>query len=129
MSDYYKPCEELSICNDLISRYFEKGEYALCFKGHMELAEKGYPLAECQVGYFYHEGLGVTPDPERALYWTQRAADHGDRDGQCNLAWFHKEGIHVPVDLDKAKHWYRLAALQNHDLAIEKCREYGIELN
>ena len=76
MTDYYKPCEELSICNDLISRYFEKGEYAPCFKGHLELAEKGYPLAECQVGYFYHEGLGVTPDPERALYWTQRAADH-----------------------------------------------------
>ncbi len=25
--------------------------------------------------------------------------------------------------------WYRKAALQNHDLAIEKCKELGIDLN
>jgi len=54
-------------------------------------------------GYFYHEGLGVDAAPEKALHWTQRAADHVDRDGQCNLAWFYEEGIHVPIDLDKAK--------------------------
>lgn len=29
MTDYYKPCEELTICNDLISRYFEKSEYGI----------------------------------------------------------------------------------------------------
>lgn len=58
----------------------------------MVLAEKSYPLAECQVGYFYYDGLGV----ER--------------------------------EMEQAKHWYRLAALQNHDLAIEKCKELGIEL-
>ena len=128
-SSYYKPCPELDVCNDLITRYFEKGDYVPCFAGHLALAEKGYPLAECQVGYFYHEGLGVEPDGAKALYWTQRAADHGDRDGQCNLAWFYEEGIHVCADLEKAKFWYKQAALQNHDLAIEKCREYGIQLN
>lgn len=26
------------------------------------------------------------------------------------------------------KHWYRLAALQGHDLAIEKCKELGVAL-
>lgn len=26
-------------------------------------------------------------------------------------------------DKEQAKHWYRLAALQDHDLAIEKCKE------
>lgn len=129
MSDiYYKPCKELDICNDLIARYFEKQDYVPCFEGHLALAKQGYPLAECQVGYFYHEGLGVKADPINALYWTQRAAEHGDRDGQCNLAWFYEEGINVPVDLERAKYWYRLAALQEHDLALEKCREYGIKL-
>ena len=128
-SSYYKPCKELDICNDLIARYFEKGDYVPCFEGHLALAEQGYPLAECQVGYFYHEGLGTSPDPEKALYWTYRAAEHGDRDGQCNLAWFYEEGIHVPADLEKAKHWYRLAALQDHDLALEKCKEYNINLD
>ena len=130
MSDnYYKPCKELDLCNELISKHFEKQDYVPCFEGHLVLAEQGYPLAECQVGYFYHEGLGVKADPRKALYWTQRAAEHGDLDGQCNLAWFYEEGIGVEVDMEKAKYWYQQAALQNHDLAIEKCHEYNIPLN
>ena len=90
------------------------------------LAEKGYPLAECQIGYFYFEGLGTDKDNTKALYWTQRAADHGDRDGQYNLAWFYEEGIGTCVDTEKAKYWYLQAAKQDHDLAIEKCRELNV---
>ena len=58
----------------------------------------------------------------------RRAADHGDRDGQCNLAWFYEDGIGVERDTEQAEFWYRKAALQNHDLAMEKCRELGISL-
>ncbi len=123
---YYEPCDELDICNQLIERYFQKGDYAPCFRGHLELAEKGYPLAECQVGYFYYDGLGVQQDLTKALYWTERAAKHGNRDGQCNLAWFYEDGIGVVQDLEKAKSWYLRAAWQHHDLAIEKCRELGV---
>lgn len=120
---YYKPCRELDICNELIEKYFHIGQYEKCFEGHLALAEQGYPLAECQVGYFYCEGLGVEPDLEQALYWTKKAAEHGDRDGQCNLAWFYEEAIGVSKDMEKAKYWYKQAALQGHDMAIEKCRE------
>lgn len=119
---YYKPCKELDICNELIDEYFNTEQYEKCFEGHLVLAEQGYPLAECQVGYFYYEGLGVKADLERAFYWTKKAAEHGDRDGQCNLAWFYEEGIGVSEDMEKAKHWYRQAALQEHDMAIEKCK-------
>lgn len=126
---YYKPCRELDTCNELIEKYFNTQQYEKCFQGHMALAQQGYPLAECQIGYFYYEGLGVEKDLEKALYWTRRAADHGDRDGQCNLAWFHEETIGVEQDLEQATFWYRKAALQGHDLAMEKCRELGIDLN
>ena len=51
--EYYKPCPEYDRCCELIDRYWEAGEYEACFKGHLELAEQGYPLAECQVGWFY----------------------------------------------------------------------------
>lgn len=95
----------------------------------MALAQQGYPLAECQIGYFYYEGLGVEKDIAKAVYWTRRAADHGDRDGQCNLAWFHEDGIGVERDVEQAMFWYRKAALQGHGLAIERCRELGIDLN
>ena len=126
--NYYKPCKELDICNELIEKYWNTEQYDKCFEGHLELAEQGYPLAECQVGYFYYDGLGVEKDLGKAWYWTQRAADHGDRDGQYNLAWFYEEGIGTEPDLEKAKHWYKLAALQDHDLAIEKCKELQVTL-
>lgn len=126
--EYYKPCEELNTCNELIEKYFKKQEYEKCFEGHLILAQQGYPLAECQIGYFYYEGLGVQKDPDRAVYWTKRAAEHGDRDGQCNLAWFYEEAIGMPQDMEKARYWYRQAALQGHDLAIEKCKELDVQL-
>ena len=126
---YYKPCRELEICNELIEKYFNTQQYEKCFEGHLALAEQGYPLAECQVGYFYYDGLGVEKDPAKAVWWTRRAADHGDRDGQCNLAWFYEDGIGVERDMEQAAFWYRQAALQDHDLAIDKCRELGISLD
>ncbi len=128
-SPYYKPCRELDICNELIEKYFIPQRYDECFEGHLPLAEQGYPLAECQVGYFYYDGLGVEKDLQKAVYWTRRAADHGDRDGQYNLAWFHEDGIGAEPDLEQAVFWYRKAALQNHDMAIEKCKAFGIDLN
>lgn len=90
--EYYKPCKELDICNELIEKYWNSKEYEKCFEGHLVLAEQGYPLAECQVGFFYLEGIGVEKDVE------------------------------------KVKYWYKQAALQGHDLAIEKCNELGVAL-
>ena len=126
--EYYKPCKELDICNELMEKYWDKKEYKKCFEGHLVLAEQGYPLAECQVGFFYLEGIGVEKDFEKALFWTERAAVHGDRDGQCNLAWIYEEGFGVEKNIEKVKYWYKQAALQGHDLAIEKCEELNIEI-
>lgn len=126
---YYKPCRELDICNELIEKYFNTQQYEKCFEGHLVLAEQGYPLAECQIGYFYYDGLGVEKDLAKAVWWTRRAADHGDRDGQCNLAWFYEDGIGVEQDMEQAAFWYRKAALQEHDLAIDKCKGLGISLD
>lgn len=126
---YYKPCAALDTCNELIEKYFNTQQYEKCFAGHLALAEQGYPLAECQTGYFYYDGLGVEKDLEKAVWWTRRAADHGDRDGQYNLAWFHEDGIGVAQDMEQAIFWYRKAALQGHDLAIDKCKALGIDLH
>lgn len=117
-SSYYKPCPELDACNNLINQYYLQGDYATCFAGHLTLAEKGYPLAECQVGYFYAEGLGVPKDMEKSFYWTERAAQHGDQDAQYNLATlFYQPGVVVAQNLDAARHWLGLAAAQGHNCA------------
>ena len=115
-SAYYRPCPELDRCNELIEQYYLKGDYEPCFAGHLALAEQGYPLAECQVGYFYYEGLGTERDLRRSFYWTERAAQHGDRDAQCNLAvWFYGPGVVVPRDAVLQRHYLTLAVEQGHE--------------
>lgn len=121
-SDYYKPCPALDRCNELIEKYWESGRYEECFSGHLELAKQGYPLAECQVGYFYLNGLGTAKDIGKAVYWTERAARHGDRDAQYNLSCFYEEGIGVEADPEKAAYWCRQAVAQNQHEAVLKSK-------
>ena len=72
--NYYKPCRELELCNELIEKYWKTKQYEKCFEGHLALAQQGYALAECQVGFFYLEGFGVEKDMEKATYWYKQAA-------------------------------------------------------
>lgn len=125
-SRYYAPCRELEICDSLFSQYWEAGEYGRIFSGLLPLAEQGYPLAECQVGYFYAQGLGVERDLDRALLWTRRAAEHGDRDGQFNLGCFYEEGTVLARSMEQAALWYQRAARQGHTEAAERCRALGV---
>ena len=125
-SRYYAPCRELEICDSLFSQYWEAGEYGRIFSGLLPLAEQGYPLAECQVGYFYAQGLGVERDLDRALLWTRRAAEHGDRDGQFNLGCFYEEGTALARSMGQAALWYQGAARQGHAEAAERCRALGV---
>ena len=125
-SRYYAPCRELEICDSLFSQYWEAGEYGRIFSGLLPLAEQGYPLAECQVGYFYAQGLGVERDLDRALLWTRRAAEHGDRDGQFNLGCFYEEGTALARSMEPAVLWYQWAARQGHTEATERLRALGV---
>ena len=70
-------------------------------------AEQGYPLAECQIGYFYLERLGVEKDPERAFYWTRRAAEHGGQgegDGRVGLEEDRQQGHGEDIEQQKTGH-------------------------
>ena len=125
-SRYYAPCRELEICDSLFSQYWEAGEYGRIFSGLLPLAEQGYPLAECQVGYFYAQGLGVERDLDKALLWTRRAAEHGDRDGQFNLGCFYEEGTALARSMEQAALWYQRAARQGHAEAAERLRALGV---
>lgn len=125
---YYQPCAELSKCLALDKAHWDSAQYDKWLEGYLQIArETGYSLAECQVGFAYLEGIGTEKDYEKALYWTRRGAEHGDRDAQCNLAWIYEEGFGVAKDPEQAKYWYQKSALQGHDLSMEKCREYGID--
>ncbi len=120
---YYKPCKEFDECNELIEKYYLSGQFEKCFEGHLKIAEAThYPLAECQVGYFYSEGIGVEKNPEKAFYWTKSAAEHGDRDAQYNLAIFLETGFGCKKDAVQAKVWCEKAAAQGQKEAADKCK-------
>lgn len=121
---FYKDCPELTRCKECDKYYIAK-DYKKCFEGYLKIAEEtSYFLAECQVGFFYLDGLGVEKDLEKAFYWTYRGAIHGDRDAMCNLAdIFYIEGLFVNKDMEKAIYWYKKAAECDHDLAIAKLKE------
>lgn len=42
-------------------------------------AEKGLPKAEYAVGYFTEVGIGTAKNPEEAMNWYRKAAEHGDK--------------------------------------------------
>lgn len=128
VSNYYKSCQELTASLEL-DKYWHSKEFSKFFEGYLKIAqETSYPLAECQVGFCYLEGIGTEKDLEKALYWTKRSAEHGDRDGQCNLAWIYEEGLCGVQDVEKAKYWYKRSALQDHDLSIQKCNDFAVTL-
>ena len=99
MKNHYEPCRELDECNWLIEEYWNTQRFKECFEGHLKLAqETHYPLAECQVGYFYLNGIGTERNVGEGIRWTRLAALHGDHDAQCNLAELYEEGILLEKD-------------------------------
>ena len=50
----------------------------------------------------------------------------GDSIAQYNIARHYET---VEIDLEQSIFWYRKAALQGHDLAVQKCKELGVDLN
>lgn len=53
-------------------------------------------------------------------------AYNGDSDAQYNIAKHYET---ADADIDQSIFWYRKAALQGHELAIQKCEELGVDLN
>ncbi|MDR0917316.1 MAG: hypothetical protein LBN02_09065 [Oscillospiraceae bacterium] len=88
----YEDCPELREVDDIIENCFLKGDFATCFRRMMKLALTGYPLAECQVGWFYIHGYGAEANPRKARYWLKRALKHGDPDAEENLREINETG-------------------------------------
>ncbi len=73
-------------------------------------AERGYRIAQNNLGVLYYEGLGVSQDFEQAAYWYQLSAEQGDQVAQSNLGVLYREGIGVPQDMETAYKWFELAS-------------------
>ena len=79
------------------------------FKMYSEAANSGNVLASYNLGVAYRDGLGTTPDAEKALYWLEKAAAAGDDTAAFNIAVIYDEGKLVPADDQTAIAWYDIA--------------------
>ncbi len=80
------------------------------FRQNMLSAEQGDAIAQFQVGYAYHFGIGVQQDDIESFRWMKLAAEQGVTEAQLNLGQYYEHGAGVDQDLEAARHWYREAA-------------------
>ena len=107
---------------------FTKGDYAEAVKWYRKAAEQGYADAQCDLGYCYHCGLGVSTNYDEAVKWFLKAAGQGDSTAQYNLGCCYSVGKGVSKELTKAVMWYRMAAMQGNASAqyrLGYCYDYG----
>lgn len=91
-----------------------------------ELAEKGQPQAQVDLGLLYAKGIGVPKDYAAAMQWFQRAAEQDAPRALYLVGVMYERGFGVPRNYDSALNWYRRAAAKNAPLAeLALARFYG----
>ena len=80
-------------------------------------AEHGDAEAQSALAYAYHNGEGVTKDPEEAVRWCLKAAEQGHAIAQSNVGYAYFVGEGVTKDPEEAVRWSRKAAEQGNAFA------------
>ncbi|MDR3204159.1 MAG: sel1 repeat family protein [Deltaproteobacteria bacterium] len=91
----------------------------------LKAAEAGDVLAMANLGYLYHQGLGVNSDVYAAASWTHKAADRPQTTPRCynDLGFYYQEGRAVTPDQTEAKRWYEKASLRGYQLASQNLKK------
>lgn len=76
----------------------------------IQLAEKGDPQAQFDLGVTYYYGRGVPKDYEKASHWFQKAADQGNAAAQYALGRMYYYGRGMRQDLGTASTWFQKSA-------------------
>ena len=92
-------------------------ENNLTFTEMIKEAERGDPVAQCNVGVMLYEGQGVSRDFSEAAKWYICSAEQGYHEAQNSLAAMYSEGVGLEKDLAQAHRWFRLSAEQGNPKA------------
>ena len=82
--------------------------------------EAAIMIPDCMfnLGWIYHDGLGVKQDYGKALYWFKKAACYNHAGALFNISAIYTHGEGVPVDYAEALIWLKRAAEQNMPNAL-----------
>ena len=99
------------------------------FFAHLELARKGDPEKQLDLGKLYYYGLeGVLEDKKLAVYWYQKSANQGNEFAQHRLGECYRLGDGVDEDVEIAQKWYYKSAMQGYSTAqyrLGECYRLG----
>ena len=95
-------------------QYYNAKNYEKAVECFAKAAVQGYADAQCNLGYCYAFGKGVTKDEKKAVEWYSKAAEQGHANAQFNLGVCYEGGTGVAKDEKKAMEWYTKAAEQGH---------------
>src|SRR3954463_14329838 len=71
---------------------YSRGDYKTALEKWQQLAKKGDPAAQTNLGYLYYEGKGVEQNYGEALKWYNVAVLQGYPDALFNLGVAYAEG-------------------------------------
>ena len=97
----------------------------------MNEAEQGGENAAYFLGTMYQTGSGVSPDCDKALKWTKKAALQGHTLAQSHLGMMYSKGCgeKVTKNLFEAYYWTALAAKQGLQFARENLKKLEGQLH
>lgn len=97
----------------------------------MKEAEQGGENAAYFLGTMYQTGSGVSPDCDKALKWTKKAALQGHTLAQSHLGMMYSRGCgeKVTKNLFEAYYWTALAAKQGLQFARENLKKLEGQLH
>lgn len=90
---------------------YETGEiggvpnYEISMKLYLKAAEQGNDMAMNNIGWAYHQGLGVEPNQTKAKEWFEKAIEKGNLYAMSNLGIAYFNGMYapeIPQDYQKA---------------------------
>lgn len=90
---------------------YDVGDYAGAFDIWLPLAQNDDLAAMRNVALLLRQGKGTSRDPERALYFYERAGRGGLVSAQVNAAFMHLDGDGIPQDYKQASFWFHAAAI------------------
>ena len=97
----------------------------------MNDAAQGDENAAYFLGVMYQTGSGVSPDCDKALQWTEKAALQGHALAQSHLGMMYSKGCgeKVTKNLFEAYYWTALAAQQGLQFARENLKKLEEQLH
>ena len=69
--------------------YYNQGDYDKALKWYRKAAEQGLATAQCNLGWCYDNGRGVTQNYAEAAKWYRKAAEQGYAHAQFNLGYYY----------------------------------------